>query len=603
MLKTQSVGKKIIFGFSVVLLLLLAMGVIAFNVLHQTSEGFARYRDLARDANLSGRVQASMLLARLAAKSYIITGKKEHLSQYEERFSMMSEFLKEAQKAISNPERAEKIDAIDEKHIEYRDAFQKVTTLMDKRNEYVREVLDVKGAFMEKTLTAIMLSAYDDADVMAAYYAGLSMKHMLMARLYVLKYLNTDTQEAAGRVHQEFGRMQRQMATLEKELDSPERQKMLKTVLATKKEYADAFSKVVMVIYERNEIIEGTLDQIGPEIAVHAESVKLSVKAEQDHAGSEAEASNRRYMLLISVIALVAFVSGSFFAIFITRDVTASLVRIVDRLRDSAGQVAAVSGQISGDSQTLAERSSKEAASVEETSSSLEEMSAMTAQNAENAGQADKLMQESGQIIKTANSSMNEVIVAMDEIGQASDETSKIVKTIDEIAFQTNLLALNAAVEAARAGETGAGFAVVAEEVRSLALRAADAAKNTASLIEGTVKKVQDGALIVWQTHDAFGQVSGSVAKVGELLREIAVSSTEQALGIEQINKVVTEMDKITQENASGAEEAVSASDELNAQVQEMEVMIRKLTVIVGDRAALSKGLLVSKARETEDGE
>ena len=140
-------------------------------------------------------------------------------------------------------------------------------------------------------------------------------------------------------------------------------------------------------------------------------------------------------------------------------------------------------------------------------------------------------------------------------ISKASEETSKIIKTIDEIAFQTNLLALNAAVEAARAGEAGAGFAVVADEVRNLAMRAAEAAKNTADLIEGTVKKVQDGSLLVATTNDAFSQVKESTTQVGNLVSEITEASKEQSSGIEQVNIAISEMDKVVQQNAANAEE------------------------------------------------
>jgi methyl-accepting chemotaxis protein len=150
----------------------------------------------------------------------------------------------------------------------------------------------------------------------------------------------------------------------------------------------------------------------------------------------------------------------------------------------------------------------------------------------------------------------------------ASEETSKIVKTIDEIAFQTNLLALNAAVEAARAGEAGAGFAVVADEVRNLALRAAEAAKNTADLIEGTVKKVKGGSELVGRTNEAFTEVASSTSKVAELVSEIAAASHEQAQGISQVNTAVGEMDKVVQSSAAGTEELSSQSEELNNLVE-----------------------------------
>jgi methyl-accepting chemotaxis protein len=292
-------------------------------------------------------------------------------------------------------------------------------------------------------------------------------------------------------------------------------------------------------------------------------------------------------MVLIGLA--VALVLGIALAIFITRSITGPIRKIIEGLTEGAEEVASASGQVSSAAQSLAEGSSEQAASIEETSSSLEEMSSMTKQNADNAQQANNLMGEAKQVVGTANESMGKLTESMAEITKASEETSKIIKTIDEIAFQTNLLALNAAVEAARAGEAGAGFAVVADEVRNLAMRAADAAKNTANLIEGTVKKVKDGSELVSKTNDAFKQVAGSSAKVGDLVAEISAASNEQAQGIGQINTAVTELDKVTQQNAANAEESASASEEMSAQAETMKGMVDELVAIVGSSGKAQK--------------
>jgi methyl-accepting chemotaxis protein len=214
----------------------------------------------------------------------------------------------------------------------------------------------------------------------------------------------------------------------------------------------------------------------------------------------------------------------------------------------------------------------------------MEEISSMTKQNADNAGQADSLMKSALGVIKTADTSMSEMNSSMEEISLASVETSKIIKTIDEIAFQTNLLALNAAVEAARAGEAGAGFAVVADEVRNLAMRAAEAAKTTSHLIEETVQKVMKGKKIVVKANEAFKEVAESSAKVGALIDEIATASQEQAHGFGQINKAIVEMDSVTQQNSATAEESAAASEELNAQAETIMDMLRGLkSILDGD--------------------
>ncbi|MGD9506723.1 MAG: methyl-accepting chemotaxis protein [Syntrophobacteraceae bacterium] len=289
-------------------------------------------------------------------------------------------------------------------------------------------------------------------------------------------------------------------------------------------------------------------------------------------------------LILCSIVLLLAFGAA------VIRSITRPINRIIDGLTTSADLVERASNEAAAASETVAEGASQQAAAIEQTSSSLEEMSSMTRQNAENAGQANTLMAEANRIAGEAGMSMQELTHSMKVISEASEETQKIVRTIDEIAFQTNLLALNAAVEAARAGEAGAGFAVVADEVRNLAMRAADAAKNTTSIIGSTVQRVQEGSEIVEEANKSFSEVASIIKKSGNLIGEIAQASQEQAQGITQINRAVVEVDKVTQQNAENAQESASASQVMSDQAGRMKDYVEQLAVLVGGEGSGNAG-------------
>ena len=275
--------------------------------------------------------------------------------------------------------------------------------------------------------------------------------------------------------------------------------------------------------------------------------------------------------------------------VIIGKKLISQIQQIADDLDESALEMNSASTLVSNATENLAEGASSQAAAIEETSSSLEEMSAMTVGNAENANQAKILTAETRDIVGKVNKHMNDMAQAIQKVTKTSEETGKIIKTIDEIAFQTNLLALNAAVEAARAGEAGAGFAVVADEVRNLAQRSAEAAQNTASLIENTIAVVKESSDLTELTQTAFQENVEIARKVEELVKEIAVASAEQAQGINQINKAVTELDRVTQQNASTAEESASAAEQMNAQSTQMEGIVRRLVVIIQGQGNVQK--------------
>lgn len=249
---------------------------------------------------------------------------------------------------------------------------------------------------------------------------------------------------------------------------------------------------------------------------------------------------------------------------------------ILTNIASASEQVAAGSKQVSDSSMALSQGATEQASSIEQLTASLEEISSQTKLNAQNANQANELAENAKSNAVQGNEQMKEMLQAMEEINESSANISKIIKVIDDIAFQTNILALNAAVEAARAGQHGKGFAVVAEEVRNLAARSANAAKETTDMIEGSIKKVEGGTKIAKDTAEALNKIVGGVEKVANLVNDIAVASNEQAQGIGQINQGIMQVSQVVQTNSATSEESAAASEELSSQAELLQEMVSR---------------------------
>jgi len=291
--------------------------------------------------------------------------------------------------------------------------------------------------------------------------------------------------------------------------------------------------------------------------------------------------AKQRWVALFLFFGTLAL-SGVVVSLTIQRAITGPVLRVIDGVQKAANGAADASQDMSRCGSAVQQDAQEQAACLEETSASLEEISATAQQNAGRASEADSLMQEAQQTVNRASQAMNDLTTSMDLVSKSSNQVAGVLKSIDEIAFHTNILALNAAVEAARAGETGAGFSVVADEVRALAQRAAEAARNSAEIIDKTIADVSRGVGLVSQAHHSFQQVSVKIASGSEMVSQIAASSQEQARGVGNISESISRIEKVTQNNAANAQRTAEVASAMSDQVAATRQHLDQLVALVG---------------------
>lgn len=607
MFRNAKLAFKITFGFCAVLLIALIIGGLGVYNMRKVQGESARLANVnIPEVDLASRVERRARAAMYGIRGFTYSGNSEMLASGKENLARLLELYKEIDTLVERfPDELKTLNenarAAQKNTLEYQGLVKEIEENANHLTQIRTQLDRTAGEFMqgcqayleemEKAMADHVLrgdleAIRDRNDKIRGINEVIDAGNTIRLATWRAQALRDP--EILKNVQPRFADITKGLETLRAGTRQEVNLRHLASIGEATKHYQGLMEEVEGA-FSNTQRIATQLVASGNEVLALAEKtarggMDAAVRIANDAVSSLSSAS------LVLVIGLaVAIVVGLLLAVLITLSITRPVSRISEVLSEGAGQVAAASGQLSGASQQLAEGSSELAASIEETSATLQQSSSMVHQNNENTKQAAMLSRQSMDAAEGGNREMEEMMSSMAELKKSSDDIARIIKVIDEIAFQTNILALNAAVEAARAGEAGMGFAVVAEEVRNLAQRSAQAAKDTAAIIEKNITLSQDGVAVAQRVKSSLEEISAGARKVSELVDEIAAASQEQAQGIEQINKAIQQMDQVTQSTASNAEESAAASEELNAQAESMKEAVQNLLMLVHGASALQQ--------------
>ncbi len=601
-----TIGKKITLGFGLLFAVLLIVAVLAHTALGGAGTRLATFAASAEETYTAATLESSMQELKLQVSEFLSSGSAGDVTEFETARKNLEAQLAGATKVIVEPERAAQIARARDLLASYNAAFVDLVANQRAGDTVVSSVLAPQEKIISEGLQKMLSQAQTQGDTNAAFQISNGLKAFFECESLVNGFLLTGDPKKATAAHaalavtvKQIQKMEKDQAEMEK-LDATLKDDAKKALIYELQKSAEAYGQgldqIVSGKQSRTKIIGERINVVAPEFTAALAKVKSGVHDFQADLERRSRAEQSRNELIVSGVTLVGLAVGAVFAWFITRGVTRGITAVAARLATESEKANGSAAQVAQASSSMAEGATQQAASLEETSSSLHEMSSMTTRNSENAQNAKGLANQARQTADAGAADMEQMKAAMSDIKGASVEISKIIKTIDEIAFQTNILALNAAVEAARAGEAGLGFAVVADEVRNLAQRCAGAAKETAEKISASTEKSEQGVRISEKMAGNLAAIVDKTRQLDERIAEIAQSSHEQSEGIGQLNSAVASMDKITQGNAALAQQSASASEELKAQAEQVRIAVAELMLMArgGESEASVAGATVA---------